>query len=51
MKKRIHITLDDNLLARLDALAEEQSRTRNNMVEVILKDAMRQTKKTLPEQD
>ena len=40
MKQAINITMDKDLLAKLEALAKEQSRNRSNMIEFLVKAAI-----------
>jgi metal-responsive CopG/Arc/MetJ family transcriptional regulator len=39
-KDQISIRLNDELLAKVDAFAEAENRTRSNMIEVLIKEAL-----------
>ena len=41
MKKNIHITLDENLLKKIEYICVKENRTRSNVIETLLMEILR----------
>ena len=45
MRQNISVTLDDEILEQVDTMAEEESRSRSNMIEILLKKQLKKENK------